>query len=180
MSKLYNLFTMEIWLVCLTNWNGCATAYLYHYQLEIEKGEIWRNCSRSARPNHFLLGHFPQGEGNELEFRFRSTECWTSGIGLRGWGWPWWQPLADPWQYPGLTHHIEPRAHHRHIAAISRCFTAGAKIGQNQAFLRRKEGRVELFFFFRSCCIFQSLFFIFGRLLSLSLTYVLIGKNIKI
>ena len=33
----------------------------------------------------------------------------------------------------------EPRAHHRHIAAISRCFTAGAKIGQNQAFLRRKE-----------------------------------------
>ena len=46
----------------------------------------------------------------------------------------------------GLTHHIEPRAHHRHIAAISRCFTAGAKIGQNQAFLRRKEGRVEHFF----------------------------------
>ena len=40
----------------------------------------------------------------------------------------------------------EPRAHHRHIAAISRCFTAGAKIGQNQAFLRRKGGRVEHFF----------------------------------
>ena len=50
-----------------------------------EKGEIWRNCSRSARPNHFLLGHFPQWEGNELEFRFRSTEGWTSGIALRGW-----------------------------------------------------------------------------------------------
>ena len=95
-------------------------------------------------------------------------------------GWPWWQPLADLWQYPGLTHHIEPRAHHRHIAAIPRCFTAGAKIGQNQTFLRRKEGRVEHFFSSGAAAFFNLFFFIFGRLLSLSLTYVLIGKNIKI
>jgi len=80
----------------------------------------------------------------------------------------------------GLTHHIEPRAHHRHIAAISRCFTAGAKIGQNQTFLRRKEGRVEHFFSSGAAAFFNLFFFIFGRLLSLSLTYVLIGKNIKI
>jgi len=63
----------------------------------------------------------------------------------------------------GLTHHIEPRAHHRHIAAISRCFTAGAKIGQNQAFLRRKEGRVEHFFSSGAAAFFNLFFFHFWQ-----------------